>query len=228
MVIKVASQTLTPSFLLLSNTKKDIGKINIITWLAIFLLAKVEPGIADWVKVNGSNKYWRIPIVAIIPAATIRLQVNLFRLEWFKFKLRLTKKLNNADSQSNHLFSALSKFKLHIKLKVPKTNKVSKDILTGFNFISMFSCGFLKIKNIISRRLIPIPEKYVLTSSWFEIVRLNQGEARATDIKKNPIIKNYPATNLQEVTKKSISKLSVENKLKQLFEKNLLKLYKNK
>jgi len=41
------------------------------------------------------------------------------------------------------------------------------------------------------------------------------------NIKKNPIIRNYPATNLHEVTKKSISKLSVENKLKLLFEKNL-------
>ena len=48
------------------------------------------------------------------------------------------------------------------------------------------------------------------------------------NIKKNPIIRNYPATNLQEVTKKSISKLIVENKLKQLFEKNLSKLYKIK
>ena len=47
------------------------------------------------------------------------------------------------------------------------------------------------------------------------------------NIKKNPIIRKYPSTNLQEVTKKSISKLIVENKLKQLFEKNLSKLYKN-
>ena len=46
------------------------------------------------------------------------------------------------------------------------------------------------------------------------------------NIVKNPNIKNYPSTNLQEVTKKSISKLGVENKLKQLFEKNLSKLYK--
>ncbi len=45
------------------------------------------------------------------------------------------------------------------------------------------------------------------------------------NIKKNPIIRNYPTTNLQEITKKSISKISVENKLKQLFEKNLSKLY---
>ena len=46
------------------------------------------------------------------------------------------------------------------------------------------------------------------------------------NIKKNPIIRNYPATNLQEVTKKSISKIIVENKLKQIFEKNLSKLYR--
>ena len=48
------------------------------------------------------------------------------------------------------------------------------------------------------------------------------------NIRKNPNIRNYPATNLQEVTKKSISKSSIENKLKQLFEKNLSKLYKIK
>jgi len=48
------------------------------------------------------------------------------------------------------------------------------------------------------------------------------------NIKKNPIIKNYPATNLQEISKKSINKLIIENKLKQLFEKNLSKLYKIK
>ncbi len=48
------------------------------------------------------------------------------------------------------------------------------------------------------------------------------------NVKKNPIIRKYPATNLQEVTKKSISKLIVENKLKQIFEKNLFKMYKIK
>ncbi len=48
------------------------------------------------------------------------------------------------------------------------------------------------------------------------------------NIKKNPNIKNYPATNLHEVTKKSMSKSNVENKLKQLFERNLSKLYKTK
>ena len=41
------------------------------------------------------------------------------------------------------------------------------------------------------------------------------------NIIKNPNIKNYPATNLKEVAKKSINKLQVENKLKHIFEKNL-------
>ena len=48
------------------------------------------------------------------------------------------------------------------------------------------------------------------------------------NITKNQIIKNYPATNLKEVTKKNISKIIVENKLKQIFEKNLSKLYRIK
>ena len=46
------------------------------------------------------------------------------------------------------------------------------------------------------------------------------------NINKNPIIKNYPATNMCELTKKSITKVKVENNLKQLFEKNLSRLYK--
>ena len=46
------------------------------------------------------------------------------------------------------------------------------------------------------------------------------------NINKNPIIKNYPSTNMCELTNKSISKSKVEKKLKQLFESNLEKLYK--
>ena len=48
------------------------------------------------------------------------------------------------------------------------------------------------------------------------------------NIANHPNIKNYPATDLKEVTKKNISKLIVENRLKQLFEKNLSKLYRIK
>ena len=48
------------------------------------------------------------------------------------------------------------------------------------------------------------------------------------NINKNPIIRNYTATNMCELTKKSINKLKVENNLKRLFEKNLARLYKIK
>ena len=65
-----------------------------------------------------------------------------------------------------------------------------------------------------------------------EVIFLNKKKFLITgigiNIVKNPYIRNYPATNLQEVIKKSINKSSVENKLKQLFEKNLSKLYKTK
>ncbi len=65
-----------------------------------------------------------------------------------------------------------------------------------------------------------------------EVIFLNKKKFLITgigiNIIKNPYIRNYPATNLQEVTKKSISKSNVENKLKQLFEKSLSKFYKIK
>ena len=48
------------------------------------------------------------------------------------------------------------------------------------------------------------------------------------NINTNPTINNYPATNMCELTKKSITKVNVENDLKKFFEKNLAKLYKIK
>ena len=72
-----------------------------------------------------------------------------------------------------------------------------------------------KISGILQEVIFAKDKKFLITGIGINII-------------KNPIIRNYPATNLQEVTKKSISKLIVENKLKQLFEKNLSKLYKIK
>ena len=46
------------------------------------------------------------------------------------------------------------------------------------------------------------------------------------NIKKSPKIRNYPTTSLDELTSKSISKRHVANKLKLIFERNLLKMYK--
>tara|TARA_B100000900_G_scaffold331050_1_gene291655 strand:- start:587 stop:1123 length:537 start_codon:yes stop_codon:yes gene_type:complete len=63
-----------------------------------------------------------------------------------------------------------------------------------------------------------------------EVIFINDNKFLITgigiNITKNPIIKNYPATNLEEVTKKSISRIVIEDKLRIIFEKNLLKLYR--
>ena len=72
-----------------------------------------------------------------------------------------------------------------------------------------------KISGILQEVMFVKDKKFLITGIGINII-------------KNPNIRNYPATNLQDVTKKSISKLTVENKLKQLFEKNLSKLYKIK
>ena len=46
------------------------------------------------------------------------------------------------------------------------------------------------------------------------------------NIKKSPKIKNYPTTSLYELINKTINKREIENNLKLIFEKNLLKMYK--
>ena len=43
---------------------------------------------------------------------------------------------------------------------------------------------------------------------------------------KSPKIKNYPTTNLLELTNKHINKSNFENELKVIFEKNLTRMYK--
>ena len=46
------------------------------------------------------------------------------------------------------------------------------------------------------------------------------------NITKSPKIDNYPTTNLEEMTNKTIDKTEIENRLKLIFEKNFLKIYK--
>ena len=72
-----------------------------------------------------------------------------------------------------------------------------------------------KISGILQEIIYVKDKKFLITGIGINII-------------KNPNIRNYPATNLHEVAKKSISKSSIENKLKHLFEKNLSKLYKIK
>ena len=46
------------------------------------------------------------------------------------------------------------------------------------------------------------------------------------NIRKSPKIRNYSTTCLNELTNKTISKREIENKLKLIFERNFLKMYK--
>ena len=46
------------------------------------------------------------------------------------------------------------------------------------------------------------------------------------NIKKSPKITNYPTTCLEELTSKTINKREIESKLKLIFERNFLKMYK--
>ena len=64
-----------------------------------------------------------------------------------------------------------------------------------------------KISGILQEIILTKGKKFLITGIGINII-------------KHPNIKNYPATNLQDVAKKSISKLKVENKLKHIFEKN--------
>ena len=119
-------------------------------------------------------------------------------------------------------FNELNKTKLTI-------NAITKmNCLLVKKLLSLFTSKKILFKNpndlLINKKKISgiLQEVIFLRGKKFLITGIG------INIKKNPIIRNYPATNLQEVTKKSISKLIVENKLKQLFEKNLSKLYKIK
>ena len=46
------------------------------------------------------------------------------------------------------------------------------------------------------------------------------------NIIKSPKIKNYPTTNLNDLTNKCFNKSEIENKLKLIFETNFSKMYK--
>ena len=113
-----------------------------------------------------------------------------------------------------------------------KTN-LSINTITKINclLVKKLLSTFTKKKIIFKKPNDLLIDKKKISGILQEIIFFNKKKFLITgigiNIIKNPYIKNYPSTNLQEVTKKSISKSNVENKLKQLFEKNLPKLLKN-
>ena len=126
----------------------------------------------------------------------ISLKGNLFVS--FFYKLKKTNLSINVITKSNCLLvkNLLSKFtNKRITIKKPNDLLIDKK----------------KISGILQEIILTKGKKFLITGIGINIT-------------KHPNIKNYPATNLQDVAKKSISKLKVENKLKHIFEKNLLKL----
>tara|TARA_Y100000992_G_C20919968_1_gene329450 strand:- start:4 stop:540 length:537 start_codon:yes stop_codon:yes gene_type:complete len=115
-------------------------------------------------------------------------------------------------------------------------NKLNKSKLK-INTITKINCllikellsKFTKKKILFKKPNDLLIDKKKICGILQEVILIKENKFLITgigiNITKNPIIKNYPATNLQEITKKSISKIIIENKLKQIFEKNLSKLY---
>ena len=115
-------------------------------------------------------------------------------------------------------FNELKKTNLSIKVITKSNCLLVKNLLSKFTNkrITIKKPNDLlidkkKISGILQEVILIKGKKFLITGIGINII-------------KNPNIKNYTATNLQEVAKKSISKLKVENKLKYIFEKNLLKL----
>jgi len=70
-----------------------------------------------------------------------------------------------------------------------------------------------KICGILQETLIKHNKKYLIVGIGINLI-------------KNPIIKNYPSTNLYSLINKKISKRQIENKIKKVFEMKLCKFYK--
>ena len=132
--------------------------------------------------------------------------------KWISSKGNLFVSFFNELNNSNLSIGSITKINcLLIKKLLSKFTK-KKIILKKPNDILIDK---KKISGILQEIIILNEKKFLITGIGINIIR-------------NPYLKNYPATNLQEITKKSISKLVVETKLKQLFEKNLTKFYEFK
>ena len=132
--------------------------------------------------------------------------------KWISSKGNLFVSFFNELNKTNLTISAITKINcLLVKKLLSKFTR--KKIL--FKKPNDLLIDKKKISGILQEIINVKDKKFLITGIGINII-------------KNPNITNYPATNLQEVSKKSISKLDVENKLKQLFEKNLSKLYKIK
>ena len=132
--------------------------------------------------------------------------------KWISLKGNIFVSFFNELNKSNLSIDAITKINCTLVKKL-LSKFTSKKIL--FKKPNDLFIDKKKISGILQEIILINNKKFLITGIGINII-------------KSPNIKNYPATNLQEITKKSISKLKVEKKLKQIFEKNFSKLYKLK
>ena len=132
--------------------------------------------------------------------------------KWISSKGNLFVTFFNELNKKNLSINSITKINCHLVKKL-LSKFTSKKIL--FKKPNDLLIDKKKISGILQEIILIKKKKFLITGIGINII-------------KNPTKKNYPATNLQEVSKKSISKLGVENKLKQVFEVNFSKLYKIK
>ena len=70
-----------------------------------------------------------------------------------------------------------------------------------------------KICGILQEKLSKLNKKYLIVGIGINLI-------------KNPNLKNYPTTNLNELLNKKVSKNKIEKQIKKIFEIKLTKLYK--
>ena len=150
--------------------------------------------------------------LGMVVAETQKKGKGQYGRKWISYKGNLFVSFFNELNKTNISISAITKINcLLVKKLLSKFTK--KNIL--FKKPNDLLIDKKKISGILQEVIFVKNRKFLITGIGINII-------------KNPNIRNYPATNLQEVTKKRISKLSVENNLKHLFDKNLSKLYKIK
>ena len=132
--------------------------------------------------------------------------------KWVSYKGNLFVSFFNQLNKKNLSINNITKINCFLVKKALSTFTKKKIIFKKPNDLLIDK---KKISGILQEIIFFNKKKFLITGIGINII-------------KNPYIRNYPSTNLKEVTKKSISKLSVENKLKDLFEKSLSKLYKIK
>ena len=69
-----------------------------------------------------------------------------------------------------------------------------------------------KICGILQENISKLNKRYLIVGIGINLIR-------------NPNLKNYPTTNLNELLKKKVSKKNIEKKIKKIFETKLTKLY---